>query len=282
MTDATLENLKRDLEMALEKEQEARQQAESLLDNKHSELSSRNRELSEKADELARSNADLQQFAYVVSHDLQAPLRNIISFTKLLQRELGDDLSESASEYMEFISEAVRQMTALIEDILQLSRVSNKGNPFEDCELQRVVSEAVSRHQELIRETGASVEFADPQTVHGDATQLTQLFQNLIGNAIKFRDEQRAPAIRISSSETDGRVEIRVADNGIGIPEEHHSRIFGVFTRLHTRDQIAGTGIGLSIVRKIVERHDGEIHVESKVGEGSTFIFTLPKAKSPA
>ena len=262
----------------LEREQKARAQAEQLLEQKSLELYQRNLELSNKADALAKSNADLEQFAYVVSHDLQAPLRNIMSFTKLLERELGEDLSESSVEYMAFIADGVRQMKALIEDILALSRVSNRGDPFENCSLEDIVHEAISRHESDIRENSASVEVGSLPQVNADRAQLVQLLQNLIGNAIKFRAAERQPTIHISATDEEGRVTVRVQDNGRGIAEEHRGEIFGVFKRLQSQEQIEGSGIGLSICKKIIERHSGEIHVESIVGEGSTFVFTLPPA----
>lgn len=270
------EELIQQLQNKLAREQKARAQAESLLEEKSLELYARNQELSAKAEALEKSNAELEQFAYVVSHDLQAPLRNIMSFTKLLERELGEDLGETPAEYMAFISDAVLQMKALIEDILALSRVSNRGEAFTACDLQNVMQEAINRQQESIRETQGQVNYNNLPTITADKTQMVQLFQNLIGNALKFKHPDRDPVIDITAEVQQETLTLRCKDNGIGIAEEHHERVFGVFTRLHTDDDVAGTGIGLSICKKIVDRHQGQIQVQSQLGEGTSFVITLP------
>jgi len=229
-------------------------------------------------DELQRSNEELQRFAYVASHDLQEPLRTIISFSQLLERRYGGQLGEDADEYIQFIVEGGNRMQQLIMDLLQLSRIETRAKPLVPTDAAEIVADALRLMDAAIREADATVTVGELPTVMADAAQLAQVFANLVGNAIKYRRPDVPPEIRISAERHGGMVEFAVRDNGIGIDEEYFDRIFVIFQRLHTRDEYPGTGIGLAVVRKIVERHGGRVRVESAPDEGSTFFFTLPAA----
>ncbi len=235
-------------------------------------------ELARSAEDLARSNEELQRFAYVASHDLQEPLRSIVSFSQLLERRYKGKLDSDADEYIEFIVEGGTRMQTLIRDLLQVSRVETEAKPLAPTDPAAVVYAAARSLDEAIRGAGATVTVGDMPTVMADAAQIEQVFSNLIGNAVKYRREGVPPVIAISARRLNGRVEFSVKDNGIGIEDEYHDRIFEMFRRLHTHDEYEGTGIGLAVVKRIVERHGGTIRVESTPGEGSTFFFTLPAA----
>ncbi|MBF0353937.1 MAG: PAS domain S-box protein [Alphaproteobacteria bacterium] len=228
------------------------------------------------AEELARSNAELEQFAYVASHDLQEPLRMIASYVQLLERRYKEQLGDDAREYIAYAVDGAKRMQTLITDLLEFSRITRMGSPFSLVSLQGIVEEALGNLTLAIRETGADIRIDALPEVEGDSVQLVRLFQNLISNALKYRHPDRVPMIRISSCRLDGHWEIRVEDNGIGINEVYFERIFIIFQRLHTRIDYPGTGIGLSLCKKIVERHGGHIRVDSKEGEYSAFTFTLP------
>ena len=229
-------------------------------------------------DDLQRSNEELQRFAYVASHDLQEPLRSIISFSQLLERRYRGKLDQDADEYIAFIVEGGNRMQTLILDLLQLSRVETKARPLIPTDTGEVVADALRLMETPIREAGATIEVGEMPAVLADAAQLAQVFANLVGNALKYRREGVPPEVWISAERRDRMVEFAVRDNGIGIEEDYFDRIFVIFQRLHTREEYEGTGIGLAIVRKIVERHGGRVRVESVPGEGSTFFFTLPAA----
>jgi PAS domain S-box-containing protein len=232
------------------------------------------------AAELARSNAELEQFAYVASHDLQEPLRAVASCVQLLKKRYGGQLDARADEFITHAVDGTKRMQALITDLLAYSRVGTHPQPFEPVALATVIEEALANLTVAIEESGAVIkpEPALPN-VMGDASQLAQIFQNLIGNAIKFRGE-RAPEIRITARREGPELIIAVADNGIGIEGQYFERIFRVFQRLHTRARYPGTGIGLAICKKIVERHGGRIWVESQPEQGTTFFFTLPETRA--
>jgi PAS domain S-box-containing protein len=230
-------------------------------------------------DELARSNAELQQFAYVASHDLQEPLRMIGSYTQLLERRYGDKLDREAREFMDFIVDGATRMKQLIEDLLAYSRVGTRGKELRPVQARETLDRALVNLRAAVEANGAEVTRDELPRVRADDTQLTQLFQNLIGNAIKFRKEQETPRIHVSAEESGDEWRFTVVDNGIGIEPQYFERIFMVFQRLHTRDEYPGTGIGLAICKKVVDRHGGRIWVESVQGKGSKFIFTLPKAQ---
>ena len=228
-------------------------------------------------DELARSNAELQQFAYVASHDLQEPLRMIGSYTQLLERRYGDKLDRDAHEFMDFIVDGATRMKQLIEDLLAYSRVGTRGKEPQPVHAQTVLDKVRVNLRAAVEQSGATITHDRLPDVNADDTQLAQLLQNLIANAIKFRKKDEAPRIHVGAEDAGDEWRFAVADNGIGIEPQYFDRIFMVFQRLHTQDEYPGTGIGLAICRKVVERHRGRIWVESAYGKGSTFRFTLPK-----
>jgi PAS domain S-box-containing protein len=227
------------------------------------------------AEDLAMSNKDLEQFAYAASHDLQEPLRAIGGFVELLERQLGGSLDAKKKEYMNFIVDGVARMQSLINGLLEYSRVETRGEEPAQTDAHAAFDRARLNLQTAIKESGANVVADALPRVCADTTQLSQLFQNLIGNAIKFR-AAAAPIITVSASRDGGAWKFAISDNGIGIEPQYAERIFMIFQRLHTRKKYPGTGIGLAICKRIVERHGGKIWVESKPDNGSTFYFTIP------
>jgi len=226
------------------------------------------------AADLARSNSELEQFAYVASHDLQEPLRMVASYTQLLARRYAGKLDQDADEFIGFAVDGAKRMQDLINDLLTYSRVGTRALQLQPVDTQQLVMGVVADLGGAIRDTRATVIFESLPTVHGDPTQLRQLFQNLIANAVKFRGE-RDPEVRVTAERGDGGWLFGVRDNGIGIEPQYLERIFVLFQRLHTRAEYPGTGIGLAICNKIVERHGGRMRVESEPGQGTTFWFTL-------
>ncbi len=231
------------------------------------------------ASELERSNAELQQFAYVASHDLQEPLRMVSSYVQLLDRRYRDKLDEDADEFMAYAVDGAKRMQGLINGLLQYSRVGTHGKAFESVDCETVLDKALANLRMLLAESGAQVTRDPLPTVDADFTQLLQLFQNLIDNACKFRDDE-PPQIHISAGQAHNQWLFSVRDNGIGIDPEYAERIFVIFQRLHNRMEFPGTGLGLAICKKIVERHGGKIWVESQDGKGTTFYFTIPERKA--
>jgi PAS domain S-box-containing protein len=232
-------------------------------------------ELYRLTEELKRSNSDLEQFAYIASHDLQSPLRNIEGFVKLLSRKYKGQLDDKADEFIHHIYTGVKDMQMLILDILEYSKMGSEGKAFSEVDTSLCIAKALSNLNLAITEKNADITLDEPfPTVFGDSVQLTSLFQNLIGNAIKFCKE--GPIISISVKKEDTEYIFSVKDNGIGIIPESFDKIFAVFHRQHAKSEYPGTGVGLAICKRIVERHGGRIWVESELGKGSTFSFTLP------
>ena len=234
--------------------------------------------LKQKNEELTRSNAELEQFAYIASHDLQEPLRMVASFAQLLARRYQGTLDERGEKYIGYIVEGAFRMQALINDLLTYSRVDTRGHPFVSVDCVRSVEQALFNLQVAIREAGARVDVGMLPTIQADETQINQLFQNLIGNAIKFRSNEPAE-VRVWAERDGADWRFAVRDNGIGIEAQYAERIFVIFQRLHGREQYPGTGIGLAVCKKIVQRHGGKIWFESTPGKGSTFFFTIPDAE---
>ena len=226
-------------------------------------------------EELERSNRELEQFAYVASHDLQEPLRMIASYTQLIAERYRGKLDEKADRYIHYAVDGATRMQALIDDLLTLSRVGRLGLVLQNADCNESVQTACKNLENSIRETGATVEHDRLPVIVADGRLLVQLFQNLISNSIKFRGSE-SPHIQIFAEKQKREWAFAVADNGIGIAPEHAQSIFGIFKRLHTHDEYPGSGIGLSICKKIVEQHGGRIWVESAPGQGATFKFVLP------
>ncbi len=226
--------------------------------------------------DLQRSNAELEQFAYVAAHDLQEPLRMVASYTELLSQRYKGKLDEKADKYIHYAVDGAKRMQRLINDLLAYSRVTSQGKPLQPTQSAAVVANVIETMHRRIEETGTEVVCGVLPTVNADQVQLAQLLQNLIGNAIKFRSE-RSPRIRIDSREQGSEWVFSVTDNGVGIDMQYAERVFQMFQRLHERGKYEGNGIGLAIAKRIVERHHGRIWLESEPGKGTTFYFTLPR-----
>ena len=235
----------------------------------------REEELKKLSEELARSNTDLRDFAYVASHDLKKPLQSIEGFAKLLARRYKGKLDAKADEFIEYIGSGVKRMQMFIKDLLEYSQVGAKEKKFKPTDCSGVVQKAVGNLQAAIEESNAVVTYDELPTVMVDTPQMISLLQNLIDNAIKFRGEE-APRIHISAERKGDEWVFSIRDNGIGIDPKDSERIFGMFQRLHGSTDYPGTGIGLAICKKIIERHGGRVWLESEAGKGSTFYFTMP------
>lgn len=245
---------------------------ENISDYKKTEA-----ELARQAAELGRSNAELEQFAYVVSHDLQEPLSLIRRYSELVTENKTLARDKDAARHLGQVLESSQRMQEMIDGILEYSRVETRGTPFQAVDFDKAVDDAVGNLAAAVESCNADVRYQNLPTLNADAGQMLQLFQNLIGNAIKFRSEKRKPVITVSASEQREHWRFTVEDNGIGIDPAERDRIFAMFQRLHTGEEYPGTGIGLAVCRSIVKRHGGEIWVDSVPGEGSEFHFTISR-----
>ncbi|RYD83520.1 MAG: PAS domain S-box protein, partial [Sphingobacteriales bacterium] len=249
-----------------------------FADNLTKQVADKTADYQQAMEQLVKKNQELEQFAYVASHDLKEPLRMISSYSHLLLRHVPNN--PDAAEYARFMSEGVNRMQALINDLLEYSRIGQKPVPPTNVDCDLVMQNVLDTLHITIEETGAKIEYKNLPQVLGVPSLLSQLFQNLVDNAIKFRKQNTTPQIQIAAEQHDGKWLFSFSDNGIGIPEKYRERIFVIFQRLHTRDQYPGTGIGLSVCKRIVELHGGEIWLQSEKDKGTTFYFTLPVAHS--
>ena len=272
---ATLRRTKDDLEIQVAQRTEELRNANVHLAVELDERRRAEQQLACYTQELARSNAELEQFAYVASHDLQEPLRMVASFTQLLAKRYQGRLDQEADEFIGYAVDGATRMQRLINDLLAYSRVGTRGRAFQPKDSNDVFRQARDNLAKAIEDSGAIIFQDHLPTVMGDEMQLIQLFQNLVANAIKFHGPE-LPQIQVSAEKNGREWVFAVKDNGIGIAPEHQERIFSIFQRLHQRSEYPGTGIGLAMCKKIVERHGGHIWVESQVGAGSTFYFTIP------
>jgi light-regulated signal transduction histidine kinase (bacteriophytochrome) len=262
----------------------SRRRERDILQRANAELeqrvADRTQELERRTQELERFNNELDQFTYVASHDLQEPVRNLVSYSTLLKEDLGDELSEDAIEDLFYITSAASRMQQLVQDLLALSRAGRAAVKAEPVDLNNCVNHALDALRIRIDEAEAEVFVTPLPTVLGDVTLLTQLYQNLLGNALKFVGDER-PEIHLTVEREGDMWVLGVRDNGIGLAPAYAEQIFKPFKRLHGMSTYAGTGIGLSICQKAVERHDGRIWVESEPGQGAHFRFTLPSMTAP-
>lgn len=234
--------------------------------------------LQQKTQDLERSNRDLESFAYAASHDLQEPLRMVTSFVQLLAQRYKGKLDEDADKYIGVVTEGTGRMSRMISDLLEYSRIQTKGAPFSRVDLNQVLHDCLSNLDVTLKEATATITFDNLPVVQADASQMGQLLQNLISNAIKYRKETEPPVIHVGTTPlTDHEWHLFVRDNGIGIDPKFFEKLFVIFHRLHPRGKFPGTGIGLAICKKIIERHAGRIWIESEPTKGTTFHFTLPK-----
>ena len=236
--------------------------------------------LREQAAELQRSNEELQQFAYVASHNLQEPLRMVAAFVDLLARRYQGHLDKEAAEFIGYALDGARRMKALIDDLLAYSRVGTRLEPFVPVDCEKVLAETLQGLRLAVEESGAVITHDPLPVVRAGKLELELLLQNLLSNALKFRNAA-PPRVHLSAQQRGTEWLFSVRDNGIGIDPQHAERIFIIFQRLHTREEYPGTGIGLAICKKIVERHGGRVWVEAAPGRGATFFFTLPAGDNP-
>jgi light-regulated signal transduction histidine kinase (bacteriophytochrome) len=252
---------------------------EQLLEIQEITVAEQTARLEAQAAELTRSNHALEQFAYVISHDLQEPLRMVAAYTELLREAYQGKLDENADKYIGFASGGARRMQELINALLDYSRITTRGKEFEDVSLADVAREALSNLQLAVEEAGATVEVQSLPVVRGDRVQLVRLIQNFVSNALKFRNVDARPHVELRASREGDRVRLTVKDDGIGIDPRHHARIFEVFRRIHPK-RFSGTGIGLSICQRIAERHGSSVEVNSQTGQGAEFSVLLPLVTS--
>jgi signal transduction histidine kinase len=250
------------------------------VEEQRAEIADAHDRLAEQTEELRRSNRDLEQFAYVASHDLQEPLRKVASFTQLLQKRYGGQMDERADQYIAFAVDGAKRMQALIQDLLGFSRVGRMGGELADVPLEGALADALGNLENAIEDSGVVIRHDPLPVVRGERPLLVQLLQNLVGNAIKFRDPERPPEVRISATQVGDSWELECRDNGIGIDEQYAERVFVIFQRLHPKDVYEGTGIGLALCKKIVEYHGGRIWLGEPDGPGTSIRWTLPAAES--
>jgi light-regulated signal transduction histidine kinase (bacteriophytochrome) len=272
VSDTEGQRLLQDTQKALLNILEDLHQSNEELQRAHAVLELR---VQERTAELARSNAELEQFAYIASHDLQEPLRMVSSYVQLLERRYRGKLDRDADEFIGFAAEGAIRMQRLINDLLAYSRVGTRGKSFEEVDLEAALARALENLQLAIVEKGAVITRDPLPAAFGDSGQLTQVFQNLIDNALKFSGGKQ-PRVHLSARLVEGDAVCSIQDNGIGIAPEFLNRLFLLFQRLHTRKEYPGTGLGLAICKRIVERHGGRIWVESEPERGSTFYFRIP------
>jgi signal transduction histidine kinase len=251
------------------------------LRESHAETERAHRLLREQTRELERSNRDLEQFAYVASHDLQEPLRKVASFTQLLQKRYGGQLDERADQYIGFAVDGARRMQHLIQDLLAFSRVGRSGAEPEEVRLEAVLEQVLHDLGERIAESGAEVTHDPLPVVRGERALLAMLLMNVVGNALKFRHPERSPRVHLSARRDGDAWEVACTDNGIGIDPQYAERVFVIFQRLHPKEVYSGTGIGLALVKRVVEHHGGRVWVEPADTGGTTVRWTLRAAGEP-
>lgn len=264
----------RDITARKDAEQQLRDLNASLEERVHS----RTEALGQTVEQLRRSNTELERFAYIAAHDLQEPIRTVHSFTEMLEARYRDQLDDRGQQYLGLISRGARRMKSLVDDLLRYSRLTHQRPPMVPVPAALPLHEALANLEHRLTEKAAQVHAGDLPTVLGDAPQLVQVFQNLIGNAVKFSRAGHPPHVQVSAQRDGPDWQFTVQDNGIGIEEAYLQRVFEMFRRLHGQDQFEGTGLGLALCRKIIEAHGGRIWVRSVPGEGSAFHFTLPAA----
>jgi light-regulated signal transduction histidine kinase (bacteriophytochrome) len=267
---ARLKARQRELELLVDERTEALRTANEGLEIQKTSLQ-------ESADALKRSNQELEQFAYVASHDLQEPLRMVLMYCTLLEKRLGEKLEQDAKEFIHFAIDGAQRMQGMIRDLLTFSRISSQRQPFEKVCMKTVMEHVTLSLAAAIEEKKAHVTFGELPDVLADASQIERLMLNLVSNGIKYQSGEAAPNVSVTAVEQNGEWQFSVQDNGIGIAPKYRERVFGVFARLHSREEYEGTGIGLAICKKIVEQHGGRIWIDSAPEHGSIFRFTLPK-----
>ena len=264
-----------ELNQQLEKHSDELEKTNKLLRQENMERKRAETELAEQAKVLRRTNAELQQFAYISTHDLREPLRKVRSYTELLERRYQGQLDEKADKYINYIVSGATRMQTLITDLLAYLKVGDDKLSFQLIDLNQILTNVLNDLDILIQENTAVITHDSLPTVEADPTQMTHLLQNLLSNAIKFRRDE-PPAIHIGAERQNGEWLFAVSDNGIGLEEQFAERIFVIFQRLYTKERYPGTGIGLAICKKVIENHNGRIWLESQPGQGTTFYFTLP------
>lgn len=243
------------------------------------ELAADINELKQARLDLEVSNKELEQFAYVASHDLQEPLRKINSFSELFARKFSNLVDENGERYLFYITDGTKRMQRLISDLLTLSRINTQGSEFQKVDTHKVLTQISELYNDKLNEMDGQITFSDLPVVYGDEGQITQLFQNLIGNSLKFRRTDVKPKVEITFEANNKEWIFYVKDNGIGINSDYFERVFVIFQRLHSKEKFSGTGIGLAICKQIVNRHGGRIGIESEEGNGSTFRFSIAKPR---